>query len=238
MLVVLLKLLFLIAARPCIVLWAEKMLPRGSIGPMTEFCKCINVFHFSIVNSKSNGGDFPGASVVKTANAGSTGSIPGQGAKTPHASRPKNQNTKQKQYCNRFNTDFRNGPHQKRNQMENYTERWCSHGDSCWLDQRSVDQCSWVLVKAPILLWVNFLHPELAANREELPGSTKEALGVVCQDTREQDNYLSKAAQRATVHRVLGLALPLHAAFLSTFQPAPLEVKACHVVMSHCLFGV
>ena len=82
------------------------------------------------------------------------------------------------------------------------------------------------------------MHPELAAPREELPRSTKEALGVVCQDTREQDNYLSKAAQHATVHRVLGLALPLHAVFLSTFQPAPLEVKACHVVMSHCLFGV
>ena len=89
------------------------MLPRGYLGPMTEFCKCINVFHFSVVNSKSNGGDFPGGSVVKTSNAGRAGSIPGQGAKTPHASRPKNPNTKQKQYCNSFNKDLRNGPHQK-----------------------------------------------------------------------------------------------------------------------------
>ena len=111
---VVLKLLFLIAPCPCeCVLWAEKMLPRGSIGPLTEFCKCINVFHFSVVNSKSNGGDFPGGSVVKTSNAGSVGSIPGQGAKTSHASRPKNQNTKQKQYCNRFNKDFKYGPQPK-----------------------------------------------------------------------------------------------------------------------------
>ena len=104
---------------PCVcVLWAEKMLPRGSIGPLTEFCKCINVFHFSVVNSKSNGGDFPGGSVVKTSNAESVGSIPGQGAKTPHVSRQKNQNTKQKQYCNRFNKDFRNGPHKKKKSLK------------------------------------------------------------------------------------------------------------------------
>ena len=34
-------------------------------------------------------------------------------AKIPHASRPKNQNRKQKQHCNKFNKDFKNGPHQK-----------------------------------------------------------------------------------------------------------------------------
>ena len=40
-------------------------------------------------------------------NAGGVGSIPGQGAKIPHASWPKNQNIKQKQYCNKFNKDFK-----------------------------------------------------------------------------------------------------------------------------------
>ena len=40
--------------------------------------------------------------------------IPGQGAKIPHASRPKNQNIKQKQYCNKFNKDFKNGPQPKK----------------------------------------------------------------------------------------------------------------------------
>ena len=47
--------------------------------------------------------------MVKTSpsNAGDVGLIPGQGAKIPHASWPKNQNIKQKQYCNKFNKDFR-----------------------------------------------------------------------------------------------------------------------------------
>ena len=53
--------------------------------------------------------------MVKTSpcNAGGVGSIPSRGAKIPHASGPKNENIKQKQYCNRFNKDFKNGPHQK-----------------------------------------------------------------------------------------------------------------------------
>ena len=62
--------------------------------------------------------DFPGSPVVETSpsNAGCVGLIPGRGAKIPHASRPKNQNIKQKQYCNKFNKDFKkkNGPHQKK----------------------------------------------------------------------------------------------------------------------------
>ena len=53
--------------------------------------------------------------MVKTSpsNAGGAGSIPGQGAKIPHASWPKNQNIEQKQCCNTFNKDFKNSPHQK-----------------------------------------------------------------------------------------------------------------------------
>ena len=38
---------------------------------------------------------------------GGVGSIPGWGVKIPHASWPKNQNIKQKQYCNKFNKDFK-----------------------------------------------------------------------------------------------------------------------------------
>ena len=54
--------------------------------------------------------------MVKTLppNAGGAGLIPGQGAKIPHALQPKNQNRKQKQYCNKFNKDFKNGPHHKK----------------------------------------------------------------------------------------------------------------------------
>ena len=52
--------------------------------------------------------------MVKTlpSSAGAAGSIPGQGAKIPHASGLKNQNIEQKRYCNKFNKDFKNGPHQ------------------------------------------------------------------------------------------------------------------------------
>ena len=46
--------------------------------------------------------------------------IPGWGVKIPKnqtivfvALWPKNQTIKQKQYCNKFNDDFKNGPHQK-----------------------------------------------------------------------------------------------------------------------------
>ena len=58
--------------------------------------------------------------MVKTSpsNEGGAGSIPGQGAKIPHASGPKNQkkkkSIKQKQYCNKFNNDLKTGPHQKK----------------------------------------------------------------------------------------------------------------------------
>ena len=47
-------------------------------------------------------------------NAEGAGSIPGQGAKITYASWSKCQNIKQKQYCSKFNKDFKNGPHQKR----------------------------------------------------------------------------------------------------------------------------
>ena len=51
----------------------------------------------------------PGSPVVKTlpSNAGGVGLIPGWGAKIPHALGPKNRNIKQKQYCNKFNKNFK-----------------------------------------------------------------------------------------------------------------------------------
>ena len=54
--------------------------------------------------------------MVKTmpSNAGGVGSIPDQGTKIPHASGPKIQNIRQKQYCNKFDKDFKNGPHLKK----------------------------------------------------------------------------------------------------------------------------
>ena len=60
--------------------------------------------------------DFPGSPVVKTlpSSARGAGSIPAWGAKFPHALWPKNQKIRQKQYCNKFNKDFKNGPHKKK----------------------------------------------------------------------------------------------------------------------------
>ena len=51
--------------------------------------------------------DFPGGPGVKTSPSGveSVGSIPDQGAKVTHASRPKN--VKQKHYYNKFKKDFK-----------------------------------------------------------------------------------------------------------------------------------
>ena len=44
-------------------------------------------------------------------NIGGVGLISGWGAKIPHALWPENQNMKQKQYCSKFNKDFKKGPH-------------------------------------------------------------------------------------------------------------------------------
>ena len=51
-------------------------------------------------------GDFPGGPVIKTSlsNAGGVSSIPGRGAKIPHASWPKNQNIKQNIVTNSIKT--------------------------------------------------------------------------------------------------------------------------------------
>ena len=50
--------------------------------------------------------------MIKTSLSDAEGvvSMPGCGAKIPHASRPKNQNIEQKHYCNKFNKDFKNWP--------------------------------------------------------------------------------------------------------------------------------
>ena len=56
-------------------------------------------------------------------NSGGEGSIPCWGVKLPHVTWPKNQNVIQKQYCNKFNNDFLNGPlfKKKKKDMEEKT---------------------------------------------------------------------------------------------------------------------
>ena len=48
---------------------------------------------------------------ISSSNAGGSDLNPDQEAKTLHASQPRNQNIKQKQYCSKFNKDFKSGPH-------------------------------------------------------------------------------------------------------------------------------
>ena len=64
---------------------------------------------------KNIGWDFAGGPTVKTlpSNAGGGGSIPGPEAKIPLPLSQKNQSKKQKQWCNKFNKDFKNDLHQK-----------------------------------------------------------------------------------------------------------------------------
>ena len=64
---------------------------------------------------KSKAQNFPGGLMVKTppSNVGHVGLYPGQGAEIPRDLQSRNQNIKHKQYCNKFNKDFKNGPHTK-----------------------------------------------------------------------------------------------------------------------------
>ena len=64
---------------------------------------------------------FSADSVVKIlpANAGGAGLILGWGAKILHALQPKKQNIKQKQYCSKFNKDFKNDPQQQNLKKKN-----------------------------------------------------------------------------------------------------------------------
>ena len=75
----------------------------------------INYINYTSIKKKKRNWDFPGSPVIKTSpsNAGGVGSIPGRGAKISHASQPKNQNRELEQCCNKFNKDFKDGPHHK-----------------------------------------------------------------------------------------------------------------------------
>ena len=69
--------------------------------------------------------DFLGGPVVKTSpsSAGGACSIPGGGAKIPHASQSSNQSIKQKPYCDRFNKAFKSGPYPKKLFFDNNNDK-------------------------------------------------------------------------------------------------------------------
>ena len=67
--------------------------------------------------------DFPGDLVVKTlsSTAGGVGSIPDQWAKIPYGKgkhKRKKENIKQKEYCNKFNKDFKNSPQKQKHKID------------------------------------------------------------------------------------------------------------------------
>ena len=69
----------------------------------------------SLESSYFKNRDFPGGPVVKTSpsSAGGAGSTPGRELRSHVPRGQKNHNIKRKQYCNKFNKDFKNGPHPK-----------------------------------------------------------------------------------------------------------------------------
>ena len=73
------------------------------ISNLTDFPFCLFLMQAkesSLLLRVHGFGDFPGSPVVKIlpSDAGGEGSLPDREAKIPHASWPKNQNVKQKQY--------------------------------------------------------------------------------------------------------------------------------------------
>ena len=95
--------------------------------PLIPTLPQLPVGHFLTYNSsrasERPAGTFLGVQWLKLhlPNAGGAGSIPDQGVMITHVSGPKNQNIKQKQYCNKFNKDFKNYSCQKKKSLKNKT---------------------------------------------------------------------------------------------------------------------
>ena len=89
------------------VLWVSG--PKSLTCPWKGTLLCLIIYNL---------GDFPGGPGVKTLPSIAEGAdlIPGQGTKILHASwlKKKPEYKQQKQYCNKFNKDFKNGQHLKK----------------------------------------------------------------------------------------------------------------------------
>lgn len=87
--------------------WAVKLHPARSqpLDPLGEGV-------LDDLSSTKHPRDLPGGPVagISPATAGSAFSAPGWGARIPHASWPRDQTTEQRQCCNKFNKDLKNGP--------------------------------------------------------------------------------------------------------------------------------
>ena len=110
-------------------MWA----PKESINKLELICGFSKLaIHATL---KVNYRDFPGGPVVKTSpsHACGAGLIPGQGTKIPHAVTKKPNHKNKKQYCNKFNKGFQNGPHQK---IFFFQERTNSKINSSYINQQ------------------------------------------------------------------------------------------------------
>ena len=88
--------------------WALSLSPSGDV----VFCWVAvtdPVESYSLL--KQEKGDILSSPVVKTSpsSAGGVGSLPGWQEEIPYASQPKNQDIKQKQYCNKLNKGSKTG---------------------------------------------------------------------------------------------------------------------------------
>ena len=104
--------------------------------------------------------DFPGSPVVKTSpsNAESTGSIPSQGAKIPYGWWPKSQNIKkkkkQKQYCNKFNKNFKKWSTSKNKKLKRTISVSQSTNECLSVSQSIRTALSWLLSTVPVCLYL------------------------------------------------------------------------------------
>ena len=76
-----------------------------------QWFKTLEIYISIFLEGRKAGG-FPGGPVVRTlpSSAEGVGLIPG-GELRSHVHRGQKQNMEQKQYCHKFNEDFKNGPH-------------------------------------------------------------------------------------------------------------------------------
>ena len=95
---------------------------------------------------KSKSEDFPDSPVVRTspANAEGAGLLPGGGAKIPHASGPKDQNIKQKQYWSKFNKGFKKWFTSKKNlKQEAKSKSGFNVFPLSWWEVVTAGECWW-----------------------------------------------------------------------------------------------
>ena len=131
-----------------LMVWRDKWQWHGCI----SYISLCNKLPQNSVPSNKHLWDFPGSPVVETSpsNAGGAGSIPGRGAKIPHASGPKNQNIKQMQYCYIFNKDFKNGPHQEKKKLKKIKTQTFIMSHNFW-ESGIWEQLSWMVFSESLM---------------------------------------------------------------------------------------